>query len=245
MKKGRQRDQIYDSPLGEIADFRFDVGVADVFADMINRSVPGYGALIGLVPILTDHFAQPDSRLYDLGCSLGAVSLAMRHGIRVEGCRIVAVDNSEAMTERCARNMARDNAATPVDIVCADIRAIHIRDASIVALNFTLQFLPPVDRLALLQTIYNGLRPGGALLLSEKLRTEDVRQEHLLTTLHHDFKRAMGYSDLAISQKRSALENVLIPDSLEQHRTRLQQAGFSTVVPWFQCLNFSSLLAVK
>jgi len=112
-------------------------------------------------------------------------------------------------------------------------------------LNFTLQFIDPSERLVLLEKIYQGLRPGGVLLLSEKLKFDDDEEQTLLTDLHHAFKRANGYSDMEIAQKRTALENVLIPDTVEQHQARLAEAGFASYRLWFQCLNFASLLAIK
>ena len=152
------------------------------------------------------------------------------------------------MVERCREYMnAQDSMfqeLLPVEVIEADILALEFQPASLVALNFTLQFIPPEQRLGLLTRIRQALLPGGALILSEKLRFEDEQQHALLTDLHIAFKRANGYSDLEIAQKRSAIENVMKPDSLEQHRERLLAAGFSQVVPWFQCINFASLIAL-
>ena len=134
---------------------------------------------------------------------------------------------------------------TPVQILEADIRDVDIHDASVVVLNFTLQFLVPEDRQALLEKIYAGLRPGGILILSEKYIFDDERANELLIDLHHDFKRANGYSELEISQKRSAIENVMRPDSIETHKTRFKKIGFSSSEVWFQCFNFGSMFAIK
>lgn len=212
---------------------------------MIQRSVPGYSNIISMIGMLAERFVQPDSRVYDLGCSLGAATLSMRRNIKVPGCNIVAVDNSPAMVERCRRHIDAFRADTPVDVIEADIRDIEIENASMVVLNFTLQFLEPADRLRLLEKIYRGLRPGGALVLSEKFSFEDAEVGELLFNMHHDFKRANGYSELEISQKRSMLENVMLTDSVEAHKTRLQQAGFEHAEVWFQCFNFGSLIALK
>jgi tRNA (cmo5U34)-methyltransferase len=141
--------------------------------------------------------------------------------------------------------MDRDLHDTPVEVRCEDIRNVEIADASVVVLNFTLQFIPPEGRLDLLQRIYTGMRPGGVLILSEKVRFEDGHLDELLSDIHHDFKRAHGYSDLEISQKRTALENVLVPEAIPTHRDRLTEAGFASVDVWFQCFNFMSMLAVK
>lgn len=238
----KARDRIYAEPRERIAEFAFDDRVASVFPDMIRRSVPGYAAIIGMIGLLAETHAQPHSSLYDLGCSLGAASAAMRARVGAEGCRLVAVDNAPAMVER-AREAFDAEPGMPVTLHCADIRDVAIEDASVVVLNFTLQFLPPADRLALLSRIRAGMRPGGVLILSEKIAGADAEQDALLTDLHHAFKRANGYSDLEISQKRAALERVLVPETLDAHRQRLAAAGFTRADLWFQCFNFVSLVA--
>jgi len=242
----KKQDAIYAAPLNEMIDFQFDERVADVFPDMIQRSVPGYAMMISTIGILAAKYAQANSHCYDLGCSLGAVSLAMRQRISQPGCDIIAVDNSQAMIDRGQELLARDRTSTmPVNMVCADLQAIDIENASVVVLNLTLQFIPLIERLALIKRIYQGLNPGGILLLSEKIAFEEPGRQQLQDELHLDFKRANGYSDLEISQKRTALENVLIPETLACHQQRLQEAGFNFSDIWFQCFNFVSLVAIK
>ncbi len=242
----KKQDEIYASPLNEIIDFDFDEKVAEVFPDMIQRSVPGYGTMISTIGILAAKYAQPNSRCYDLGCSLGAVSLSMRQRINQPDCTIIAVDNSEAMVERGLELLASDSSSrVSVEMVCADIQDIAIEDASVVVLNFTLQFIPLDDRLALITRIYQGLKPGGVLILSEKMAFDDQAKQDFHTEAHHNFKRANGYSDLEISQKRTALERVMIPESLTCHKQRLQEAGFPMSEVWFQCFNFASMVAIK
>ena len=236
------RDTLFSAPIAKLGDWTFDERVAEVFPDMIQRSVPGYSNIISMIGMLAERFVQPDSRVYDLGCSLGAATLSMRRNIKVAGCNIIAVDNSPAMVERCRRHIDAFRADTPVDVIEADILDINIENASMVVLNFTLQFLEPADRLRLLEQVYRGLRPGGALVLSEKFSFEDADVGELLFNMHHDFKRANGYSELEISQKRSMLENVMLTDSVD---ARLKQAGFEHAEVWFQCFNFGSLIALK
>ncbi|MBN2161672.1 MAG: carboxy-S-adenosyl-L-methionine synthase CmoA [Pontiellaceae bacterium] len=240
-----QKDRIYSESLTDIANFRFDAQVADVFTDMIERSVPGYRSIITMIETLAGHYAQPGSTLYDLGCSLGGATLSMRRGITAPDCRIVAVDNSDAMITRCRKNIERDHHTVPVELICENIQNVQITDASVVVLNFTLQFIPQEDRRPLLEQICSGMRPGGVLILSEKVIFPDEHLNGLLSDIHHDFKRANGYSDMEISQKRSALENVLIPETIAAHRERLTGAGFTSCDVWFQCFNFMSMLAVK
>jgi tRNA (cmo5U34)-methyltransferase len=242
----REKDRLFATPLQQMVDFRFDERVVSVFPDMIQRSVPGYATLITNIGTMAARYVQPESVCYDLGCSLGAVSLSLRHAIREPACKIIAVDNSEAMIDKARRIFADDEASEiPVEVVCADINEVSIDTASVVVMNFTLQFIQPAQRQALIQTIYDGLLPGGILILSEKLAFEDPQADQFHIDSHHDFKRANGYSDLEISQKRSALEQVLIPETLAQHQLRLQQAGFGFVEKWYQCFNFVSMVAVK
>ncbi len=239
MTDGNQQDRLYTRPLDRIGDFRFDERVAAVFPDMIRRSVPGYGTVLNMIRVLASEYVQTGSRCYDLGCSLGAAALAMAEGTRYSDCRIIAVDNAPEMLAR-ARQLVD---GFPIDLVCADVRGFPIVDASMVILNFTLQFIPPGQRLDLLQQARSGLRPNGILLLSEKIAFNDPQQQALQIEMHHAFKRANGYNDLEISQKRSALERVLIPETIETHRERLRQAGFHQADPWFQCFNFVSIVA--
>lgn len=243
--RDRSRDDIYAGAHEQLVDFVFDERVARVFPDMIRRSVPGYEALVPLLGLFAETFAQPDSRCYDLGCSLGAATLAMRRRIAVPGCEIIAVDNSQAMVAGCRANLDADASSVPVTVTCADVRTLEMARASVVALNFTLQFLPPPERLPLLQRIHQACLPGAALLLAEKVCFEQPEQQAFAERMHLAFKQANGYSQLEISQKRSALENVLIPDSLESHHGRLREAGFTAAHTWFQCLNFAAVVAIK
>lgn len=238
-------DNIYADKQAQIQGFRFDDKVTQVFADMIQRSVPGYGLTLQMIAILAGQYAQKDTVLYDLGCSLGASTLAMRHGVGVDGCQIVGVDNSQDMLKQCQVYVDADDASVPVQLCCEDIRRVEIHNASMVVLNFTLQFIPVEQREALLHQIYQGLKPSGILVLSEKVSFEDLGKNACLTTLHESFKCSQGYSMLEVSQKRQALENVLLPESPQVHHQRLKQAGFTSSHTWFQCFNFVSMLAFK
>lgn len=238
-------DKIYAQAYEHITDFQFDHRVAGVFSDMIRRSVPGYGQIINTIGQLAKKYVTPETNIYDLGSSLGAATLSVRRQIEGRNCQIIAVDNSSSMIERCQENLQAYVSDTDVNLVCADIQKIDINNASMVILNFTLQFISPADRNILIKKIYDGMNPGGILVLSEKLQFDDNLIHELLDTLHLDFKRANGYSELEISQKRSALENVMLPDSLHDHELRIKNAGFAHFNPWFQCFNFASMVAIK
>lgn len=241
----QETDNIYAQPHDSVRDFQFDDKVANVFPDMIKRSVPGYSHIIGVIGILAEQYAQPNSNIYDLGCSLGAATVSMRHRVHAPGVKIIAVDNSQAMLDRSADYLDSEDSPIPVETRCADITSLTVQNCSFAVLNFTLQFIEPDQRLQTLKSIYDGLLPGGALVLSEKLAFTDRQQESLLAAHHHDFKRANGYSDLEISQKRQAIERVLLPETADQHSQRLHDAGFAQVSQWFQSFNFASFIAIK
>lgn len=237
-------DTIYSNSLGKVSDFVFDEKIARVFPDMIRRSVPGYNMIIPSISLISARYAQTGSHLYDLGCSLGAATLAMRQGIQKEDCQIIGIDNSEAMLDRCQNYINLDNSPTPVTLKLGDICQESITNASMVTLNFTLQFITPEKRQSLLNNICQGMNKGGVLVLSEKL-VFNQEEQHVLEPLQLDFKRANGYSELEISQKRNAIANVMIPETLQVHQQRLKEAGFSQSMLWLQHFNFASIIAIK
>ena len=241
------RDEIYAAGAAGSGPFEFNEAVARVFPDMLRRSIPGYAETIGAIGALAARAVRPGTSAFDLGCSLGAAALAMQRSIDAPGCRIVAIDNAPAMIEMCRVLVAAE--ATPggpgIEVLEADVRNLAIGNASMVVMNYTLQFLPLAERAAMLQRIAEGMLPGGVFVLSEKVIDPDPAIEARLVELHHDFKRRNAYSDLEISRKRAALENVLIPETVQTHRERLGAAGFRHSAVWLRYFNFVSLLALK
>ena len=234
---GRAPDSLYATPR-DAERFRFDAEVASVFQDMVERSVPGYVSLIHGIAVLGGKYAQTGATCYDLGCSLGTAARALGTRMGPEH-PVLAIDSSSDMIARCARVPGAS-----VQYHCADIREWSLESADVVVLNLTLQFLPPEDHLPLLQRIARALRPGGVLILTEKVRFDDP-EEDLVQKRYESFKRARGYSELEISQKRTALEQVLARDTPATHRERLTAAGFDSITVWFQCLHFISMLAIR
>ena len=225
--------------------FSFDGQVAQVFPDMIQRSVPGYNQILQNTAKFAEHFVTDNSNCYDLGCSVGESSLDMSSGITASNVRIIGVDNSDAMLERCHHHIDAFKHSTTIELYEGDIVDFPIENATMVVLNFTLQFIAQPQRKALLENIYKGMKPGGVLLLSEKICFDSALDNQLMIDLHHQFKRENGYSELEISQKRSMLENVLVPETLDDHLTRLKSIGFSRYQCWLQQYNFISMYAVK
>lgn len=238
-------DRLFSSDGAGDGPFEFNEAVAAVFPDMLKRSIPGYAASILTIGSLARRYVRPDTRCFDLGCSLGAATLAMRHNIAEPGCHIQAIDNSAAMIGRCRKIIDDDDALVPVDVIAGDVREADIQNASMVVMNYTLHFLPVSDRDAMIRNICRGMNDGGIFVLSEKIEDNDGKIEDLLVDLHHEQKNRNAYSASEIDRKRAAIESVLIPERLETHYQRLSGAGFSHVGVWLRHFNFVSLVAFK
>lgn len=251
------KDQIYQASdkaqRAKPGSFVFDERVATVFEDMISRSVPGYQQILEMLPTLTrqcqtSQSADRQANYYDLGCSLGAGMVAMAQGLNPEtrNTTIIGIDNSAAMIEQAAQNICLiENQTTATQLIEQDLLASEVSSAMMVLMNFTLQFIALERRDHLIQRIYDGLHSGGYLVLSEKITFDDEATNQALINIHHQFKADQGYSQLEIAQKRDAIENVLIPETLEAHILRLKNAGFKIITPWVQNLQFISILAIK
>lgn len=246
-------DRIYrdgnDGPPGSVEPFRFNDAVARVFPDMLRRSIPGYEASLEAIGSLAARYVRAGTHCYDLGCSLGAASIAMRQGIRNPDCRIFAIDNAPAMVGRCRRIVASDlelnSDGAEIEVIEGDIREMTFTNASMIVLNYTLQFLPVDQRDEMIERIYGGLNDGGVLVLSEKVVDPDPQMEALLVDLHHEHKRRNDYSAMEIARKRAALETVLLPETVSDHRDRLLGTGFSSASVWLRYFNFVSIIAIR
>ncbi len=238
-------DQVYRDPRDDVADFRFDKSVATVFDDMVSRSVPFYAEIQRMVVELSQDFAKPGTSIYDLGCSSGTTFAAL-HPSLDPAVKFVGIDNSSAMLDKCREKFAALKVDRPVELLTADINeGLRVENASIVNLILTLQFVRPLRRERLIADCFRGLNPGGALILVEKVIGEDPQFNRLFIDYYYEMKRRHGYSELEISQKREALENVLIPYKLLENRELLLNAGFSAVDVFFKWYNFCGIIAVK
>ncbi len=237
------KDDIYSYTKAASGSFIFDERVARVFDDMISRSVPGYQHILRMLPTLTKQFQVDEANYYDLGCSLGAGLLAISQGLDKRQANLIGIDNSSAMLEHAQVNL--QIVEQTVELREENLSQSVLENAALTLMNFTLQFIPLAQRPRLLENIYSGMRVGGALILSEKVRFNDQATQALITDIHHQYKSDQGYSDLEISRKREAIDQILIPETLDQHISRLKECGFKIVTPWIQNLQFISLLAVK
>ena len=240
-----EHDTIYDRPLKPIPPFEFNEQVASVFDDMLQRSIPCYREIIGRQAQLIAEFYQEDARIYDLGCSTGNLGSALCAVMGKAPFHMMAVDNSAPMLAIYDERRQALPGSDRIELINDDITRIGIENASVVVVNFTLQFLSLADRDRLVDRIYRGLRPGGLLLFSEKIVHADEDFCRLQQDFYYRFKKENGYSALAIAQKREALEKVLIPETVADHLKRVTGAGFKRLDIWLKWFNFCSWLCRK
>ncbi|QEN04028.1 carboxy-S-adenosyl-L-methionine synthase CmoA [Thiospirochaeta perfilievii] len=242
-------DKVFSNPLGEIPPFTFNEKVAHVFDDMAERSIPFYREVQKMITDLSLTFFQEGSKIYDLGCSTATTSALVYQGLIDRGVTdftIKGIDNSEAMCEEARIKLDSLGASKDhVSISLGDFLQEEIHDASVVIMNYTLQFTDPLKREAIIKKIYNGLRHNGILLVSDKLLQTNTDISRTFIDKYYNMKRLNGYSELEISQKREALENVLIPYTLEEETALFTQCGFKGVDAFFSWYNFTSFICIK
>lgn len=232
------QDTIYDEAQ-QISDFRFDARTAAVFPDMIHRSIPGYATLLQLISVIGQKQLSDHALVYDLGCSLGGVSLSLRQ-VLPDTVHIRAVDISPAMVQRL-QQYVEGMALSNIEVIESDILTLDYQPCQMVVLNFVMQFLSPDKRLFLLEKIYHALADDGVLIVSEKV----LPKEDIIRVWHERFKATQGYSEMAIAQKREALENVMRTDPKSVIEARFYQVGFAQVLPIFQGFSFHSWAIFK
>lgn len=239
-----QRDTLFAEKDVE-EDFVFSERVVEVFDDMLDRSVPFYKEVINCSAQLLGSYLHSGDTVFDLGCSTGTTLLEFSRLLPDKGLNFVGIDTSPAMLEKARLKAELYRKQDTIRFLEEDITAMHHPGAGAFNLNYTLQFIRPLQRENFLAKLYESLRPGGILLLSEKIISHDQRLNREYIDIYHRFKKSKGYSELEIARKREALENVLIPFSIEENKAMLRKIGFTSVETYFQWFNFASIIAVK
>ncbi len=238
------KDTLYTS--GEIhEDFTFNHRVAEVFDDMLSRSIPYYRTVIdGIVPLIKQRLRQ-GLTVYDLGCSTGTALLEISRQLNDDSIQFIGVDNAPAMIDKAKRKKEMFADTDRIEFRQGDIVHCDLANAGVIICNYTLQFLRPMARQSFVKQLFEALPNDGLLILSEKNISHSHRLNRDFINIYHGFKRKQGYSELEIAAKREALENILVPFSLDENTNMLHEAGFKEVETFFKWFNFTSLVALK
>jgi tRNA (cmo5U34)-methyltransferase len=237
------RDNIFQQ--NEIKeDFTFNDQVAEVFDDMVHRSVPLYGTVIDAIARLLNQKFQRRLTVYDLGCSTGTTLIELSRKLHHEQLRLIGIDNAPSMLKKAQRKAAMFSKTGCLSFREGDLASCELPDADAILCNYTLQFIRPVVRRPVIEKFYQALPPGGMLIVCEKILAEGAFHRSFID-IYHDFKRQQGYSELEIATKREALENVLVPFTVEENMQLLKETGFTEVEIFCKWFNFASFVALK
>ncbi|RRQ46044.1 carboxy-S-adenosyl-L-methionine synthase CmoA [Chryseobacterium sp. SC28] len=245
MEENVNSDEVFKQKLENLFDFEFNNEVAGVFDDMVSRSVPFYEEMQRMTSELAGRHAQQGTNVYDLGCSTGTTMLLMDKKIPND-IKFVGIDDSEEMIHKCREKLNNFKLNREIDLEVADLtQDIPVHNASVVVMVLVLQFIRPAHRLDIVRKICEGMTKNGVFILIEKILTEEKSFNRDFIDYYYDFKRRNNYSELEISQKREALENILIPYKTSENISMLRNAGFGEVEVFFRWYNFTGIIAKK
>ncbi|MEA2050509.1 MAG: carboxy-S-adenosyl-L-methionine synthase CmoA [Campylobacterota bacterium] len=234
------KDKVFEKPI--IKQFEFDEEVASVFDDMLNRSVPFYEIMLDLTTKFTLKYLKKDDRVYDLGCSTATTLINIANGSDLS-FKLVGIDTSDAMLLQAKKKTKAYG--HQIKFLNNDIFNVKLKKSKVIISNYTLQFIRPLKRELLIKKIYNSLDSGGVFIFSEKIITENKILNKQFIDEYYNFKKTQGYSEFEISQKREALENVLIPYTYEENKKMILDAGFKNFDCIFKWINFGTYIAIK
>ena len=238
-------DKLFRKPKNLVSDFNFGKETAEVFDDMLDRSVPFYKEMQRMIGEICADFAVPKTNIYDLGCSTCNTFLSIESQIP-QGVTCVGIDSSEEMIKKADEKLEQSGFTKEYQLVCADLnKTFVVENASVVIMNLTLQFVRPLQRTKVIQNVAKGLNPGGCLLLIEKVLSQHSTLNRLFIKYYYELKKRNGYSEMEISQKREALENVLVPYHFDENRELLLNNGFKGCDIFFRWYNFCGMIALK
>lgn len=226
-------------------DFVFSDRVVEVFDDMLDRSIPHYQEVIKATACLTDKLLKDGDVIVDLGCATGTTLLEFSRLLKNRSFQYIGMDNSSAMLQKGRLKVELYSKNNQIYFLEQDILDLDLPNTGCFILNYTLQFIRPVKREEFLRRLFHNLKPGGMLILSEKTISHDKLLNRKFIDLYHSYKKEKGYSELEIAKKREALENILIPFSIDENKNILEQSGFTSVETFFQWFNFASFVAIK
>jgi len=234
------KDKLFEKPIKK--QFEFDEDVASVFDDMLSRSVPHYDDMLNLTTSFALNYVNENSRIYDLGCSTATTLINIAQNSK-HPLNLVGIDTSNAMLNR-AKHKANAY-GIDIEFIEDDIFNVNFESSNVIISNYTLQFIRPLQREKLIKKIYDSLEPGSVFIFSEKVITDNKILNKQFIDEYYDFKKTQGYSEFEISQKREALENVLIPYSYEENKKMILDAGFTNFDCLFKWINFATFIAIK
>lgn len=226
--------------------WEFNQEVTDCFSEMLERSIPAYADMRELVKRIGKRFVKRKTAIVDLGCSTGE---AIQPFITSFGCQNTykLYDVSEPMLNACKERFKGWIEEGFLSVESFDIRnglSDHLY-TSLVLSVLTLQFTPIEYRQKIIQSIYDSLESGGALILVEKVLGTNYAIDSMMIDEYYKIKAENAYTQEQISAKRKSLEDVLVPITASWNEQMLKDAGFKSIDCFWRYLNFAGWIAIK
>lgn len=239
------KDKIFADKKTKMSDFNFGKETVAVFDDMFERSVPFYNEIQRMICEIAADFAEDDTNIYDLGCSTGTTLFNIYNTVKKD-VRFIGIDYSQDMLDKCRKRLSQNNVTKEYSLICSDLNNwVNITNASVVVMNLTMQFVRPLYREQVVKSIFNGLNPNGCFILLEKVLGNNSDFNRMFIKYYYEMKKRNRYTELEITQKREALENILIPYRLDENKDLLKNAGFAQYDIFFKWYNFCGVVALK
>ena len=243
MANSYKKDNLFQNDIGK--QFEFDADVALVFDDMADRSIPYYRENIELISYFIRKIAHQKSNLdiYDLGSSTANLLLELSSIDELKNANLVGIDSSSAMIEKSTKKA--EAYGREIKFICSDFLDIDISSADIIIANYTMQFIRPAKRTDAIKKIYDSLKTGGVFFMSEKVSSINTMLDRYMIERYHQYKIGQGYTMGEITKKREALENILVPYTMQENLQMLKDTGFSTTEILLKWINFTTFASIK
>jgi tRNA (cmo5U34)-methyltransferase len=210
--------------------------IEEGFDNHIHNSIRGYSDLWNDVLALSEYFVEDNTNVVDIGCSTGKLIKQMYKQNNFSNCHYHGIEVESSFYKQL---IDEDRITYFKDTV----KNFNFNNCSLVTSIFTLQFIPPKDREAILLNIYNGLNKGGAFIFSEKVFSDNPRVQEMMTFLYYDYKRN-HYSSDQILNKEAELRHLAKPSTEFEIITSCQNVGFTPHIFW-RNYNFVGFICIK
>lgn len=137
-----------------------NTGVAAEFDRHVREQLPWYDLATGVVAHLARHYVSDGSTVYDIGASTGNVGLAIAESCQGRDFRLCAIEESQQMA---------DVYRGPGELSVCDAVAFEYEEFDFAVLFLVLMFLRVDERGRLLSRLRSLLRPGGAIVVVDKV----------------------------------------------------------------------------
>lgn len=206
------------------------------FDEHIEKSIKGYGELVQDIQNLSEYFVEPNTNVYDVGCSSGKLvyELAKKH----RKANIIGIEKEDNFT----KSLENKKNALFKKMDLFDVE--NMTNASFVTSVFTMQFIQQHKRFKAIQKVYKSMNYGAGFILCEKMLAENSKLQDILAFMYYDHKRN-NFTDTEILDKEYDLRHQMKLYTLNENIEMLRDAGFRKIEIFWKRYTFTGILAIK